>query len=305
MSGPIARPIAQRASDRDPGAGAGSRQNSARKDLASASSLYITRDRLHRIATDLTDLDWTVLAWASASRLATGKQLVARFWTDDPERHPARARAGRRALKRLAGQRVLDALPDRARGGVRAGSASVIYRVGVAGVKLLALRGLSQKRLGAPGARLIAHTLACTQIAVDIHVAGVRGELDLIEIQQEPASHRAFLGAWGARLWVRPDLFVRVGVGALEDRIFIEADLGSEHPATLLAKAKRYRAHYRSGDEQRQFGVYPRVLFAVPDTRRAAEIERVLGRLPGETRRMFSVCLLDRVAEWLSAEARS
>jgi len=305
MTRPVARPIAQRASAHHPPALACSRRISTRQDSASASSIYITHDRLHHIAADLTELDWTILGFVSAGRLATGKQLVARFWTNDPARHPAEARAGRRTLKRLSDWRVLDPLPGRARGGMRGGSASLIYRVGVAGVKLLEQRGLRQRRLGAPSQRLVAHTLACTQIAVDLYAADVRGELDLIDVQQEPACHRAFLGPWGARLWVRPDLFVRVGVGALEDRWFVECDLASEHAGTLAAKAKRYLSHYRSGSEQSQFGVYPRVLFAVPDARRTSQIESVLRRLPGDARRMFSVCRLDQVAARLGEEASS
>jgi Replication-relaxation len=305
MTRPVARPIAQRRSASNPGAYAGSRQISARKDLAVASSIYITHDRLHRIASDMTEADWTLLNFLSTARLATGKQLVARFWTDDPERHPAEARAGRRALKRLSDSRVLDPLPGRARGGVRGGSATLVYSVGVAGAKLLAGRGLQQRRLGVPSERLISHTLACTSVVVDLYAANARGDLDLIEVQQEPACHRAFLGAWGARLWVRPDLFVRVGVGALEDRWFIEIDLATEHAGTLLGKANRYLAHYRSGSEQQEAGIYPRVAWSVPDARRAELVEKVLRRLPSEAQKMFAVCLQDELVALLADEARS
>jgi hypothetical protein len=149
------------------------------------------------------------------------------------------------------------------------------------------------------------HVLACTETVVNLHAAAGRGELDLIEIQTEPTSHRAFLGAWGARLWVRPDLFVRVGVGALEDRWFIEVDLGTEHAGTLAAKVDRYLAHYRSGTEQSEHGVYPRVLWSVTDERRAAQIRTVLRRLPEEAAAMFSVCLSGELAEMLASEAGS
>jgi len=301
----MARRIAQAPDGRDASPQAGSVEVSTRKDSAPAPSHYVTADRLYRIARDMGELDWSVLNFVSASRLATGKQLIRCFWTDDPQRQPARARAGSRALKRLAGWRLLDALPGRARGGVRGGSGTLVYSVGVAGTKLLAQRGLDQRRLGAPGGRFIGHTLACTGVVVGLHVAHARGELDLIEVQQEPACHRAFLGAWGARETVKPDLFARVGVGALEDRWFVEVDLATEHAATLLAKAKRYISHYRSGSEQSQHGVYPKVLWVVPDGRRAVQIGDMLRRLPGETRRMFSVCLLDEVASWLAGEARA
>lgn len=303
MTRPMARRIAQRPGGRDASPQAASAGISTRKDSAPAPSIYITASHLDRIACELTERDWSLLNFLAGSRLATSRQLVRRFWTDDPVNNPARARAGSRALKRLAEWRVLDPLPGRARGGVRGGSATLIYAVGVAGVKLLARRGLHLRRLGAPGERHINHTLACTGVVVDLHAAHQRGDLDLIEVQQEPQSHRAFLGAWGARETVKPDLFARIGVGALEDRWFVEVDLGSEHAGTLLAKAKRYVSYYRSGSEQAQHGVFPRVLWAVPDVRRAAQIGAVLRRLPGETQRMFAACLLDEVAPWLAEEA--
>jgi hypothetical protein len=123
-------------------------------------------------------------------------------------------------------------------------------------------------------------------------------------VQQEPASHRAFLGAYGTRQWVKPDLFARIGAGALEDRWFVEVDLGTEHTGTLLAKCQRYLTHSQSGDEQRQHGIYPRVLWAVPDERRTGQLEAVTRRLPEPAKGMLSVCLLDDVAGYLAGEAR-
>jgi hypothetical protein len=300
---PIARRIAQRPDGRDASPQAASAGISTRKDSAPAPSIYITASRLDRIAAELTERDWSLLNFVATSRLASSRQLTRRFWTDDPANHPARVRAGSRALKRLAGWRVLDPLPGRARGGVRGGSSTIVYSVGVAGVKLLAQHGLEQRRLGTPGERHVAHTLACTGVVVDLYAANAHGDLDLIEVQQEPHSHRTFLGAWGARETVKPDLFARIGVGALEDRWFIEVDLGSEHAGTLLAKAKRYVSYYRSGSEQAEHGVFPRVLWAVPDARRASQIGAVLRRLPSEAQKMFAVCLLDEVAPWLAEEA--
>lgn len=304
MTRPIARRIAQQQTERNPRPVAGSRKFSAGEDSALAPSIYITASRLDRIATELTEQDWLLLNFLADSRIATSRQLIRRFWTDDPKAEPAKARAGARALKRLSSWRVLDPLPGRARGGVRGGSATLIYAVGVAGMKLLARRGLRLRRLGAPGERHINHTLACTGVMVDLYAADARGDLDLIEVQQEPACHRAFLGPWGARLWVRPDLFARIGVGALEDRWFLECDLGTEHAGTLLSKANRYLAHYRSGSEQQEAGIYPRVAWSVPDARRAEQIEKVVRRLPGEAQKMFVVCLQNEMVALLADEAR-
>jgi hypothetical protein len=306
MSRPIAQPVARGEDGRNARLQAGSPSVSTRKDCASAPSIhYVTAARLDRLASDLSALDWSLLDFVATSRLSSSKQLVRRFWTDDPARDAAKARAARRALKRLSDWRVLDPLPGRARGGMGGGSATLIYCVGVAGHKLLARRGLQLRRLGAPGERRVKHTLACTEAVVELGLADVRGDLDLIEVQQEPQSHRSFLGAWGVRLAVKPDLFVRVGVGALEDRWFIEVDLATEHQATLLSKAKRYLAHYWSGTEQRDYGVYPKVAWSVPDDRRAVQLTDVLRRLPAEARRMFVVCLHAELVDRLGEEARS
>jgi Replication-relaxation len=305
MTRPIARRIAQREDRQNLSSQAESSQISTGEDCAVAPSVYLTAGRLDRIAADMTDLDMAVLGFVATSRLATSKQLVRRFWTDDPKANPARARAGARALKRLTDWRVLDPLPGRARGGVRGGSATLIYAVGPAGSKLLKRRGLHLRRLGTPGERFTKHVLACTSVVVDLHAADRSGVLELIEIQQEPTSHRAFLGAWGARLTVRPDLFVRVGVGALEDRWFSEVDLATEHTGTLRAKCERYLAHHRTGTEQQDHGIYPRVLWAVPDVRRAEQIADVLRRLPTPADKLFSICLLDEVVGFLASEARS
>jgi hypothetical protein len=170
-------------------------------------------------------------------------------------------------------------------------------------VKLLARRGLVQKRLGTPGERYVKHTLAATELVVALHEASREGVLELIEPPQfEPSCWRGFLGPGAARLILKPDLFVRVGAGSVnEDRWLIEVDLATEASATIRAKANRHLTFYRSASEP----VHPRVLWTVPDVRRAEQIADVLRRLPAPAERLFSICLLDEVVGFLAAEARS
>lgn len=127
------------------------------------------------------------------------------------------------------------------------------------------------------------------------------GTLECIEVQSEPECWRTFLAGLGGRLTLKPDLFVRIAVpgSTYEDRWYIEVDLATEAMGTILAKAKRYLAHYRSGSEP----IHPRVLWAVPDAHRAERIHSALGRLPAEAQRMFSVCLLGEVVKCLTTEA--
>lgn len=273
----------------------------AAKDSLSSSSSRVSARQLDAIEAQLTSHDREVLGFVSEVRLASGTQLLRRFWADRRE-DPGQARAGRRALKRLKDWRVLDALP-RSIGGVRGGSDALLYGVGVAGRRLLERRGFVGRRLGLPGHRHVAHTLALTELVVGLFRADRCGELDLIEVQSEPSCWRGYLGPMGARLVLKPDLFVRVGVGALEDRWMVELDMATEAAPTLRGKAAKYLSHYRSGTEQSEHGVYPRVLWAVPDARRAEQLREALQRIPAEGRRLFSVCRHHEVVRYLAAEA--
>lgn len=300
MSCPVARPVASRSLPRTARTGTGFPAISAANDSPFGGHLRISATRLETISSRLAEGDWQVLNFVSECRLASGKQLVRRFWLTS-DRDTTAARTGRRTLKRLADWRVLDPLPTRAVGGLHGGSDTLVYGVGVAGVKLLARRGLVQKRLGTPGERHVKHTLACTELVVALFEADRAGELECIEVQSEPACWRGFIGAGGIRVMLKPDLFVRVGAGSVtEDRWMVEVDLSTEASGTIRGKSLRHLAYYRSASEQ----VHPRVLWAVPDARRAEQITDALTHLPKEAKRLFAVCLLDEVVSFLTAEAR-
>jgi hypothetical protein len=302
MRRPVARPIASGAPADTPSAVGGSLAVSAANDSPFGHPLRLSATRLETISSRLVEGDWCVLNFVSECRLASGKQLVRQFWLTS-DRDTAAARAGRRALKHLADNRVLDPLPTRTVGGLHGGSDTLVYGVGVAGVKLLARRGLIQKRLGTPGERYVKHTLSCTELVVALHEASREGILELIEPPQfEPACWRGFIGAGGGRIVLKPDLFVRVGAGSVnEDRWLIEVDLATEASGTIRSKAERHLAFYRSASEP----VHPRVLWVVPDVRRAEQIAAVLRRLPAPADRLFAICLLDEAISFLAAEARS
>jgi hypothetical protein len=303
MSRPAGRPAASSAALQKSWKQWDSRPLRAAKESVSPPSSRISSRQLDLIARDLTDNDHAVILFLSELRLATGSQLARRLWSSRAQTDH-QARAARRALLRLERWRVVDKLPQRT-GGIRGGSDSVIYCLGPAGRRLLARNGYETQRLYCPGDRYVAHTLAITELVVGLHEASLSGDLDLIELQTEPTCWRGFLGLMGARLILKPDLFVRIGSGAFEDRWWIEVDLATEASPTLSSKAQRYLAYYRSGQEQRRHGVYPRVLWTVPDRRRAEQVQAALERLPAGAQRLFAVWLYDEVAGRLVAEAAS
>jgi hypothetical protein len=263
---------------------------------------YLTASRLFQISQAMSDLDWQLLTFVHDGRLASGAQIIRAFWqTDNPQ--SARARAGRRALKRLTDWRILQVLP-RHIAGMR-GSSGLVYYTGRAGVRLLAARGIHGPRVEIPGTLHLAHTLATTELALRLKEADRDGELELIEVQQEPLCWRSYPNTMGTQRVLKPDLFIRIGAGTQEDRWMAEVDLGSESGRTIARKLALYVQHYRSGREQHEHGVYPKVLWLVPDERREQQIHDVLARQTSDTPRLFTVCRFNDATRLLASEARS
>jgi hypothetical protein len=301
---PLARPVASSRAPWNTATGADSQEIRTPNQSSLPSSFSrISSAHLDAIVSKLTNTDRAVLGLVARVRLCSGGQLERLFWSEgDPG---SRARQARRALRQLTEWRVLDRQP-RSIGGRRAGSRGFLYSLGPSGARLLEREtGVRTTRLGVPGERFTTHVLSCSELVVRLQEAHRRGELEVIEIQGEPQCWRGFLAGFGARLMLKPDLFVRIGVGALEDRWMVEVDLATEARGTLTAKFKRYLDHYRSGSEQREHGVYPRVLWAVPHDRRASQVTEVLDQLPDVVQRLITVCLLDEVIGRLGAEAKS
>lgn len=303
MSRPAVRPGPSSHQAGNPRASGVSRGFSTANGSAPPQSLtYLTASRLHLTRQAMSDLDWQLLVFVHDGRFASGAQLIRAFWNTD-NAQTAAARAGRRALKRLVDWRVLQTLPRQITG--MRGSAGLIYYTGRAGVVLLAARGIHGPRVEIPGTLHLAHTLATTELALRLREANRDGELELIETQQEPVCWRSYTAILGARKLLKPDLFIRIGAGQHEDRWMVEVDLGSESGRTIARKIALYAQHYRSGAEQHEHGVYPRVLWTVPDAHRAEQIESVLHRMPAEVQRLFTVRSFDEAVGYLAGEARS
>src|SRR5918999_5578917 len=140
---PIARPVASSQARRNARSAHAFDGISAPKDSLSPRPSRISKRQLAVIADDLTPRDAEILSFVAAVRLATGAQLTRRFFGAVNDE----GRAARRALGRLSDWRILDRLPRRV-GGIRAGSTSFVYCVGVTGARLLAARGQHVRRLG-------------------------------------------------------------------------------------------------------------------------------------------------------------
>ncbi len=201
---------------------------------------------------------------------------------------------------------MLDRL-ERRRGGPGGGSSAWVYALGPAGRRLVAYwagEGLPRSR-GAhePAAPWTAHTLAVSELYVRLKEAERAGRVELLDFDAEPACWRTFTRLGGAPGVLKPDAYVRLGVGEFEDSFFVEVDLGSERRGQLTRQHQAYREYFRSGVEQAKTGVFPSVLWLVPDARRLALLMDIQRGLPAQARRLFTAASSDRALEVLCGEA--
>lgn len=154
-----------------------------------------------------------------------------------------------------------------------------------------------------PGERYLAHALAVSQLYVDLIRATRWGLAELLAFDPEPACWRRYSSPYGARLTIKPDAYVRLGVGDYELSWFIETDMASEAPVTLLGKARRYIDYWRTGTEQAARDVFPRVAWIAPDAARAEVIAGTLADLPHLE--LFATTTADEAVSLLTAEGNS
>ncbi len=256
---------------------------------------YLTTTALRALEAKLTDRDLAVLEQVSRLRLLTGSQL-ARLCFADSDDLDANGRAARRALLRLTRLGVLERLP-RSVGGVRAGSAGFVYRLGLGGQRLAISRGWQpewrRRRSLVPGSLFLLHTLQVAELHTRLIESERSRRFELLELSAEPSCWRSYDGLGTQREVLKPDSFVRLGIGPYEDSYFIEVDRGTEGTQTLVRQLTIYVAYHLSGVEQRSRGVFPRVLWLTLTDDRTAVIAECVRRLPRADRELFQVAHFD------------
>jgi hypothetical protein len=235
----------------------------------------LSRRGVETLARRLTPRDREIIGQVAEVRLMSARHIEALHFTEGDHETPlAAARACRRVLERMVRDRLLTRL-DRRVGGVRAGSASYVYALGLIGQRVLALDG-ARLRFREPSPHFTNHTLAVTQLAVDLTMSARKKAFELHSLEAEPACWRRYGGNFGM-ITLRPDLFVTIGTSEYEYRWFVEVDRGSEHLPTLLTKCRAYDDYYRTGIEQRAHKVFPRVCWIVPGPDRAKTLAEKIG----------------------------
>jgi protein involved in plasmid replication-relaxation len=297
---PVAGPLASRQTTQDPPNGAVSGSLTPTKDKRSRKRL--SPRQLEAISTRLTDRDRQALETVSRFGVMSGAQLQALLWSEIAP--SARGRVARRGLARLVRLDVLQPLARRV-GGERSGSASTTFAIGRAGQYLLK-SGRRVRAAYTPGARFLAHRLAVAQLYVDLEAKShaAAAEVELLSFEPEPESWRPYMAGFGARQVLKPDAFLVLATPSHEFAWFCEQDMATEALTTVKTKALRYHEYFNTGTEQAERGMFPRVLWIVPDSDRAEAVRDTLTQLPPDAHRLFAVSTAAEVLALLTSEAR-
>ncbi len=259
----------------------------------------LTGSRLTLLADTLTQREHQVLASLATMHAATTDQVARSVFPTDP----SSLRLARRHLQRLSGFGLVRRFPDRSRDR-QVGAPGYVHALTAAGLRLIGGHhtvGLRQRSAWRPTHPFLAHRLAISELYARLAEQQATGGPVIREFRAEPDCWRPYTGPAGERLMLRPDALVRLDIGGLENSWFIEVDRGTEtRPATIAAKCLAYQRYELSGQEQRRHGVFPGVVFIVPDDARAAAIRRVIARQPPSLQPLFVVAREDQALATLA-----
>lgn len=230
-----------------------------------------------RLRVKLSERDIGVLESLQTFRLLTTGHIQRLHFAVGHASPGAMLRATMRVLIRLEAHGLVVRLGRRI-GGVRAGSSGITWQLGSTGERLLrAMHGDSKRRRYVePSPAFTAHTLAVSELAVQLQELRDHGAIELLALDSEPSCWRSFTGPQGAVEWLKPDLFAISASGDFEDHWFVEADLSTEHPPVVVRKAKVYQRYAATGAHQTRHGLFPAVVWVVPDTARQEAIQAAL-----------------------------
>src|SRR6202020_996930 len=114
--------------------------------------------------------------------------------------------------------------------------ASYAYSLGVAGQRLAAARGWQPerrvRRSHVPGTLFLRHSLAISELHTRLIESDRMGRLELLELTAEPSCWQKMDGL-GRQLTLKPDSYLRLGLGQYEDSYFLEVDRSTEGSRAL------------------------------------------------------------------------
>lgn len=229
----------------------------------------------------LTERDIRLLEDLERFRLLTTRQLQRLHFPAAPLGAHATTSSATRGTTRVLGRlEQLGAIArlERRIGGVKHGSALAIWQLGPAGDRYLrARRGDPiRRRYDEPGLTFVDHQLAVADVAISVIEQAGAGRFDLLELDLEPACWRSFTGTANTVVTLKPDLLIVTANETTETHTFVEVDRGTEHLPAVLRKCRIYQRYKNTGTEEATRGLFPAVIWIVPDAVRATKIRTAI-----------------------------
>lgn len=256
--------------------------------------IRVGRNQLEKYSEELTGRDREILSSLKKCKfLLTGQ--IRRLHIIDASTQKAARRAAARELRKLKDYGLVNTL-ERRIGGTRAGSGSLIWHLTEAGERFLAMENSEQytrRRYLEPSRMFLKHSLAISECYVQlVEICRRTSGLTLLSVDWEPDCWRPYT-QHGKIVSLKPDLFVATKSDGYEDRWFVEIDLSTESPSTIIGKCDRYRDYYRSGLEQKQFGIFPVVVWLVLDAGRKERLRTAIKEAYPKGGKLFIVITTD------------
>ena len=239
----------------------------------------------------LSERDKEILHALLKCRYLTSGQIRRLYFTECKSQIAA-TRTTNLNLLRLQNYGVIASLGRRI-GGVRAGSGALVRVLTEVGYLILHLNSdgkIPRKRFFEPSRVYLEHTLAVAESYVQIVEICKKRQLEHIRTDIEPSSWRRHIDEHGGVVHLKPDLFSVISNGEYEDSWFIEIDLDTASYTAISEKCRRYARYYRSGLEQVSTGVFPQVVWIVPNLARKEGLERIISNCRDlQPKNMFKV----------------
>lgn len=261
--------------------------------------------------------DKLVLESLSTYRYLLTSQVQRLYFRDELNKLTALKRTNR-CLRKLADWGLITTLKRRI-GGVRAGSSSYVWTLTIAGAKLRYLLNSPESKSSGrkdkatlrgyyePSPYFLQHTLAVAEVSIRLTELAAKGKIGISARQTEPSCWRNYVNHGGTVSTLRPDLFaVTTDMDSdYEDHWFFEVDLATESPAVVVRKCLQYLSYLRSGEEQRSCGVFPRVVWIVPTTKRKGSLSSHIAEALVDDAVLFTVITLDELEPLVINEANN
>lgn len=252
--------------------------------------------------TELSTNEAQILKFLLKAKYVTTKQLARLHFTDSVNDATSLRRANL-ATKKLNEGGYIKHL-NRRIGGVRAGSGSFVWTISTKGLKWLKhfkpSVAVTRQNYYEPTWHHLEHTLAISEIFVQLTKLKNKHLVQSIDnFQFEPNCWRGWLDNHAGRMILKPDCYIEISLDNYLYNYFIEVDKNTESLARVINKSKQYIRYYNLNIEQKNTGVFPLVLWVVPDEKRKLAIEQRIQKELKDYWELFQVITLDDFKDFM------